>query len=88
MLDKVSEYFQGQQRLMANTDFNCNHWDVLNTRIYEQVGANVILLNYNDLEEVKDGWLSGKKNDIIIGFIGDYKNPTKVKNMVDFYNKI
>lgn len=67
------------QRLMANTDFNCNHWDVLNTKIYEQVGANVILLNYNDLEEVKDGWLSGKKNDIIIGFIGDYKNPTKVK---------
>ena len=57
-------------------------WDILNTKIYEKVGANVILVKIQNTDEAKqleDKWLNGKKNDIVICIKGKYRNPDFVK---------
>ena len=45
--------------------------DILNTKIYERIGANVILVETENPEDLKYDWNSGKKNDIIICFNKD-----------------
>lgn len=53
--------------LSTNRDMT-NHfgkqWDILNTIVYERIGANVILTT--STEDLKDYWMRGKRNDIII----------------------
>lgn len=63
-------------------NFGKKDLDILNTKLYETVGANVILLQVNSLQDVNDikyGWNSGKKNDIVIAFGGNATNPDFVK---------
>lgn len=69
-------------RLLTQTDFTQKDWDILNTKLFEAIRANIILLKANsseEINEIKDSWLDGKKNDIIIAIVGDYKNPSIVK---------
>lgn len=42
--------------------------DILNTKLYEKLGVNVIIINTNNSEDLKYDWNSGKKNDIIITY--------------------
>ena len=57
-------------------------FDIMNTKIYEKVGANVILTTANsmkDAESIKNSWNNGKKNDIVIVIIGNNFAPSQVK---------
>lgn len=51
-------------------------WDILNTIVYERIGANVILTT--STEDLKNYWMRGKKNDIIIQ-VDSIENPHSVK---------
>ena len=69
-------------RKLAKTDITDKEWEILNTKIYEKVKANLILVEMKDSKEfskLEDLWLNGKFNDLVICFVGDYKNPTNVK---------
>ena len=57
-------------------------WDTLNTKVYEKVGANLILVKINDSQNainLENAWLSGSKNDLVICVRGSYKAPSFVK---------
>lgn len=59
-----------------------HQWDVFNTRVYERIKANVILIKTSSVKESKDikyAWNSGKKNDIVITYTGTMKHPTNVQ---------
>ena len=74
--------WESTNRQRAKTDIPQKEWEIFNTKLYEIVGVNVILVQLNkpsELQELKSSWNSGKKNDIVISFIGDYKAPTEVK---------
>lgn len=70
-------------RLLApNGIITKQDFDIFNTKLYEQVKCNVILLkakDIDDLNKIKLSWNSGKKNDIVIAFIGNIEKPTNVK---------
>ena len=51
-------------------------WDILNTKIYQRIKANVILTVSK--EDLKNAWMKGKYNDIIIQ-VNSIENPTEVK---------
>lgn len=75
-------YLVSNRLMLPGEGLTRRDWDELNTRIYEKVGANVILLKVKDSEEanqIEDLWLQGKKNDIIICIKGKYNNPDFVK---------
>ena len=61
----------------ARMDFKpSKDWDILNTKLYEKMGVNVILTTSQ--EDLKHIWMQGKQNDVIIQ-VDNIKNPTKVK---------
>lgn len=60
-------------------------WDILNTKLYEKMGLNVILTTSR--EDLKHDWMRGKKNDIVIQ-VNNVKNPTTVKVFGWFKNEI
>lgn len=68
------------ERLLVGTKIGITQkdLDIFNTKIYETIGANVIILQVDDIQQLKKDWNSGKKNDIIIGYKGDYKKPSQV----------
>ena len=51
-------------------------WDILNTKLYEKLGVNTILTVSK--EDLKNSWMKGKKNDIIIQ-VDNIEHPTNVK---------
>ena len=51
-------------------------WDILNTKLYEKMGVNVILTTSHG--DLKHDWMRGKRNDIVIQ-VDDVKKPTVVK---------
>ena len=51
-------------------------WDILNTQLFERIGVNVVLSTSQ--EDLKNIWMRGKQNDIIIQ-VDNIKTPTKVK---------
>ena len=62
-----------------NDRMNCKpskEWDILNTKLYERIGVNVILTT--SAEDLKNVWMRGKRNDVIIQ-VDKIDNPTKVK---------
>lgn len=56
-------------------------WDILNTRLYERIGVNVILTTTK--EDIKDYWMKGRKNDVIIQ-VDNIEKPTLV-NVFGWY---
>ena len=70
-------------RLLApNGIITKNDLDIFNTKLYELVKCNVIIIkvkDIDDLNKIKLAWNNGKKNDIIIAFTGNIEKPTNVK---------
>ncbi len=63
-------------------NINKKQWDILNTKVYEAVQANLIILPIDNSEEankIESAWTNGKKNDLVICVKGDIKNPEYVK---------
>ena len=63
-------------------DFTEKDWEILNTKVFEVSGANLILLKLQDSESAKklaDAWQEGSKNDLVICVVGDYSKPEFVK---------
>lgn len=69
-------------RLQGKTNISAKDWEIFNTKVYERTLANVIAIQLNtneDANKLEDAWISGKQNDLIIVYTGDYKQPTFVK---------
>ena len=65
--------------LFRNTRYdgkNSLAWNMMNTRLYERMGLNVVLTTSK--EDLKNTWMRGKKNDVIIQ-VDNIKNPKTVK---------
>ena len=79
---KSINIYSTNRLLTKGTDITEHDWDILNTKIYERSRANIILTKVNNMDEAKqleNAWLNGRKNDIIISYVGNYKNPEYVK---------
>lgn len=73
---------QHNNRLLATTNFTQADLDILNTKLYETKQCNLIIINVDNMDistQIKQQWNTGKYNDIIITYSGDYDNPTNVK---------
>ena len=68
------------ERLLVGTKMAISQkdLDILNTKLYETVGTNVIILQVDDIQQLKKDWNSGRKNDIIIVYKGDPNKPSQV----------
>lgn len=74
--------FLNDRLLAPNGIITKNDLDIFNTKLYELVKCNVIIMkvkDVDDLNKTKLSWNNGKKNDIIIAFTGNIEKPTNVK---------
>lgn len=84
--EKATHEYPIQQDWRNNNRLMCGNfrlaWNIFNTKVYEAVGANVILISSD--ENLKDYWMRGKKNDIVIQ-VDNPTNPNKV-NVFGWYD--
>lgn len=79
---KRQNWISNNRMLVKEKPFCSKDWDILNTQLYEKLKVNLILIqldNIDKINQVKYDWNVGKKNDIIICYVGNYKNPEIVK---------
>lgn len=61
--------WRSNNRLQGKYEFSKHDLDVLNTKLYEQLGVNVNIIQIDSVDkanQIKYSWNSGKKNDINI----------------------
>lgn len=71
-----------QRRVTTETNITQKEWDILNTKLYEASKVNLILIkvkNHEETKQLEQSWISGKKNDLVICFVGEYKKPEYIK---------
>lgn len=78
----LSDFKTSRYNPKYKAGFTMKDWDILNTKVYETKGVNLVFVKVEDMNQalnLQRYWLNGKENDIVICVVGDNKKPEMVK---------